>query len=208
MTVILKNHKNGKEREFDDKAEAEETRSELIGIGAKPENLEIIENGSENTSDSKARENGQNQSDGESSATQPTVVEAPEDAPDEPPERNLSDDPVEWFGDVGEFTYEKNGTTAINKKGLRVLQYWYDIEITESEVIVGPEETDQTFARVRATAEMPDGRTAVANGSAHVDRGDDPWLLVEMADTRAKSRVLLDITGMGAVAISELENEL
>lgn len=127
--------------------------------------------------------------------------------PDTPPERNLSDDPVEWFGDIGEFTYTKNGETAINKKGLRVLQYWYDISITDSDVIVGPEDTDNQMCRVRAKAQMPDGRTAVAHGSAHVDRGDDSFLLVEMADTRAKSRVLLDITGMGAVAVSELENE-
>jgi len=62
MTVILKNHKNGKERAFDDKGEAEETRSELIGIGAKPEDLEIIENGSEGTDDSKSQEGGQNPS--------------------------------------------------------------------------------------------------------------------------------------------------
>jgi len=137
-----------------------------------------------------------------------TDAELVEDIPDKPPERNLSDDPVEWFGDVGEFTYEKKGTTCINKKGLRVLEYWYDIDITDSEVLVGPEETDQQFARVRAEASMPDGRSAVAHGSAHVDRGDDPWLLTEMADTRAKSRVLLDITGMGAVAVAELDNEL
>jgi hypothetical protein len=138
------------------------------------------------------------------------VVEEPpiEQVPDSPPERNLSDDPVEWFGDIGEFTYTKKGTTCINKKGLRVLQYWYDIDNPDTELVVGPEETDHTFARSKATVEMPDGRTAVAHGSAHVDRGDDPWLLTEMSDTRAKSRVILDVTGMGAVAVSELENEL
>lgn len=138
---------------------------------------------------------------------EPDVVDKPEDVPDDPPERNLSDDPVEWFDSVGEFTYTKNGAKSINKKGLRVLQYWYDIEITDAEVIVGPEETDQQFCRVRAEAQMPDGRKAVAHGSAHVERGDDSYLLVEMADTRAKSRVLLDITGMGGIAVSELENE-
>jgi hypothetical protein len=142
--------------------------------------------------------------------SEPDVVEEPpiEQVPDNPPERNLSDDPVEWFGDIGEFTYTKKGTTCINKKGLRVLQYWYDIDNPDTELVVGPEETDHTFARSKATVEMPDGRTAVAHGSAHVDRGDDPWLLTEMSDTRAKSRVILDVTGMGAVAVSELENEL
>jgi len=138
---------------------------------------------------------------------EPTEAEIVQEQPDKP-DRNLSDDPVQWIEDAGNFTYQKNGKTAINKKGLRVLQHWYEINNPESEVIVGPEETEHEYCRVRAKAEMPDGRTAVAHGSAHIGRGDDSHLLVEMADTRAKSRVLLDITGMGAVAVSELQNEL
>jgi len=134
-------------------------------------------------------------------------AELVQEQPDKP-QRNLSDDPIQWIQDAGNFTYQKNGKTAINKKGLRVLQHWYDIDNPDSTVVVGPEDTDHTYCRVRAEAKMPDGRTAVAHGSAHVDRGDDSYLLVEMADTRAKSRVLLDITGMGAVAVSELQNEL
>lgn len=149
--------------------------------------------------------------DGAGESPQTTVVEsngseaAVTETPAEPPERDISDDPIEWLNrSAGEFVDTIQGTQAINKKGFRVLQYWYDID-TDSEVVVGPEETNFEYCRVRATAEMPDGQTAVAHGSAHVDRGDDKAILLEMADTRAKSRVLSDITGVGAVAVAELK---
>jgi len=51
------------------------------------------------------------------------------------------------------------------------------------------------------------GRQVEAFGSAHVDRGDDHFLLLEMADTRARKRALSIITGAGAVAVDELQNE-
>ena len=131
-------------------------------------------------------------------------VEAVRESRGELPDRQLTDDPIEWLqqGD-GELTTSIKGTTVITKKGFRVLQHKYDIS-TSSEVVVGPEETDHTFCRVKARAEMPDGRYAEAHASAHTDRGDDHFLLVSMADTRAKSRALSDITGVGAVAIEEM----
>jgi len=218
--------RDGDEKTFEDKQQFEDTR-DLLSQNDVDFDVEVPDNPDaeddlepEQTEDAQLSDEGKRTAQAEvvketdekatepvESSAEPDVVDS-ETLPEEPPERNLSDDPVQWFGNIGEFTYSKNGTTAINKKGLRVLQYWYDIGNPDSEVVVGPEDTDHTFARVRAEAEMPDGRTAVAHGSAHVDRGDDPWLLTEMADTRAKSRVILDITGMGAVAISELENEL
>jgi len=71
-----------------------------------------------------------------------------------------------------------------------------------------PEETDHEFCRVKAVAETAEDRTVEAFGSAHVDRGDDPWLLVEMAGTRARKRAISVATGAGAVAVAELKNEL
>lgn len=120
------------------------------------------------------------------------------------PDRELTNDPIEWLASGSdEFTTTIKGTTVITKKGFRVLQHKYDIS-TGSEVIVGPEENDHEFCRVKAWAEMPDGRRAEAHASAHVDRGDDHYLLVSMADTRAKSRALSDVTGVGSVAIEEM----
>lgn len=135
--------------------------------------------------------------------TEPVVAD---EVSDNPPERDITDDPIEWLNrSAGEFVDNIKGTDAINKKGFRVLQYWYDID-TDSEVVVGPEETEFQYCRVKAKATMPDGQQAVAHGSAHVDRGDDMPILLEMADTRAKSRALSDITGVGAVAVAELKD--
>lgn len=132
------------------------------------------------------------------------VVDAKEGT-DTLPDRDLTEDPIAWLQKgSGELTTTIKGTTVITKKGFRVLQHKYDISTT-SDVLVGPEETDMTFCRVKATAEMPDGRTAEAHASAHVDRGDDHFLLVSMADTRAKSRALSDVTGVGAVALEEMQ---
>jgi len=123
------------------------------------------------------------------------------------PERSVTDDPIAWLNrNANEFVDTIQGTQAINKKGFLVLQHFYDIDVT-SEVVVAPEETNFEYCRVKARAEMPDGRIAEAHGSAHVDREDDHYLLLEMADTRAKSRALSDITGVGAVAVAELKND-
>jgi hypothetical protein len=143
--------------------------------------------------------------DRESEPDEVVVDGAPvEDGGESLPDRELTDDPIEWLqkGD-GELTTSIKGTVVITKKGFRVLQHRYDIS-TGSDIVVGPEETAHEFCRVKAWAEMPDGRRAEAHASAHVDRGDDHYLLVSMADTRAKSRALSDVTGVGAVAIEEM----
>jgi len=212
MTVILKNHKNGKEREFDDKAEAAETRSELIGIGAKPGDLEIIENGGGNASDSEARENGENQSEqntGESTngAKEATVVtesepdEYTEQLPDDGP--SVDEDPLVWMPD--EFTDTIKGTTAINRKGFEVLAHHYDIEC-DTEHVVLPSETEYEYAVVKATAVDADGDTYGAYGEADISEEDmERPELLRYADTRAYKRSISRATGVGMVAVSELQ---
>jgi hypothetical protein len=135
---------------------------------------------------------------------QPVEVADDTQSTDQLPDRELTDDPIDWLAQGSdEFVTEIKGTPVITKKGFRVLQHRYDISTT-SEIVVGPEETDHEFCRVKATATMPDGRSAEAHASAHVDRGDDHFLLTSMADTRAKSRALSDVTGVGAVAVEEM----
>jgi len=120
-------------------------------------------------------------------------------------ERSVAEDPIDWV--PSDFTDEIDGSIAINRKGFEVLSHFYDIDV-DSEVVVAPEETDHEYCRVTATATTPDGRQCVAHGSAHVDRDDDHYLLLEMADTRARKRSLSIATGVGAVAVAELRNEV
>lgn len=129
----------------------------------------------------------------------------PEPEMDELPDRSVSDDPLSWM--PGHFIDQIDGTPAINRKGFEVLAHHYNISTT-SDLEVAPEDTDHEYVRVKARATTEDGREAEAYGSAHVDRGDDSELLLEMADTRARKRALSIATGVGVVAVAEMKNEV
>jgi len=184
-------------REFESRADAESACADLRELGVDPDDLEIVPP-TETDGGAVAVV------DGDESNTD--VIETDTgDAPDTLGERSVADDPIAWM--PGEFVDQIDGTEAINRKGFEVLAHFYDVSVT-ADLQTAPEETDHEFCRIKATAETADGRTVEAFGSAHVDRGDDPWLLVEMAGTRARKRAISVATGAGAVAVSELKNEL
>lgn len=197
---VLRDDANGNRRTFDTRADAEDARADLLALGATPEDMEIVPPTETDGSGAVEPE----VVDDEQADAQP--VETPDDnTPDTLGERSVADDPIAWM--PGEFVDQIDGTEAINRKGFEVLAHFYDVSVT-ADLQTAPEETDHEFCRVKATAETADGRTVEAFGSAHVDRGDDPWLLVEMAGTRARKRAISVATGAGAVAVEELKNEL
>jgi len=73
-----------------------------------------------------------------------------------------------------------------------------------------PGETDFEYAEFKAVATTQDGQEYSGFGSAHVDRmdGDDPYLLAELAETRAMKRATAWATGVGMTAYSEMSNSL
>lgn len=200
MSWKLRDNRRDNEREFESRAEVEEKREDLIGLGASPDDLEIL-------APNKA-------SDGGTETVEPDVVdqtephetqEAPSgsdayDLPDKPP---VDEDPLTWM--PRDFTDTIDGTEAINRKGYEVMAHHYGIG-TSSECLVGPEDTGFEFCRVKAIAVKEDGTEYTAHGSAHVDRGDDSFLLLEMADTRARKRAIAQATGVGMLAVEELQN--
>lgn len=127
------------------------------------------------------------------------VLGAPEDQlPDEGP--SVDEDPLVWMPD--EFTDTIDGTVAINRKGFEVLAHHYSIQcVTE---LCDPL-TNGNRVVFKATATDADGDTYTAFGSASVARGDDEGLVVEMADTRAYKRAISRATGVGMVAVEELQ---
>ena len=182
---------NGNSRTVETRAEAEDVKADMEQLGM---NVEI---------QSKATDGGTK------------VVETPENDPretDDTPTETLPDDgpsvdedPLTWMPD--EFTDVIDGTVSINRKGYEVMAHHYDIS-TNCTCVVGPEQTDFEFCRMQATATDADGNTYTAHGSAHVDRGDEKVLLLEMADTRARKRAVAQATGVGMVAVEELQNSL
>lgn len=215
MSFTLVNHRNEKVKTFDSRSTAEEKMGDMQGLGVSPDKLEIVHGAYESyaeyaenleTVGNQQASEGMSDSSTEVVEEEPDEVIEPEDYSEQIPDKpSVDTDPLAWM--PSEFTDTIDGSVAINRKGFSVLKQHYDISV-ESECVVGPEETDYTFCRVKAVAETPDGTRSEAHGSAHIERGDDPWLLLEMADTRAKKRSLSDATGIGMVAVSELQNDL
>lgn len=197
---------NDNTRWFPARGEAENAIEDLKGLVGDPEQIELVPPDADDAP-----------TDTPPTTSTAEVVEPTSDAADTAPdpatareaaklpERTVGEDPLNWV--PGDFIDVIDGTPAINRKGFEVLAWYYDVEV-HADIQVAPEDTSFEFCRVKATATTPSGRECQAFGSAHVDRGDDPWLLLEMADTRARKRALSIATGVGAVAVEELKNEV
>jgi len=136
----------------------------------------------------------------DSVATDAPTTDAEQSLPDDPP---VDVDPLTWM--PGHFVDQIDGEPAINRKGYEVLAHHYDIGV-RCDLVVPPEDKDHEFARARAVATTADGREYEAHAAAGVDRGDDSTLLTELADTRARKRALSAATGVGTIAVAELQH--
>jgi len=122
-------------------------------------------------------------------------------------DKDISDDPLSVM--PSHFVDRIQGTPVINRKGYAVLAEHYGIEVV-AEPVTLPGATDHTYAEFRAIATTEDGTEYSGFGSAHVDRqdGDDPYLLAELAETRAMKRAVAWATGVGMTAKAEMEGSL
>jgi len=196
---IVKDAERGSTRPVDSRAEAEEVADELKSLGA---DVEIIPPNEDHSV--------------EPPQTDAHPVEEP---PDEAPPENIEsdtdgydlpdggpsvdEDPLVWMPD--EFTDQIDGSVAINRKGFEVLAHHYDIQC-RTELVETL--TTEVSVVMKAVATDADGDEYSAFGSASKERGDDAGLLIEMADTRAYKRAISRATGVGMVAVEELQNEL
>lgn len=200
---IVRDTSRGTDRPCDTRAEAEETRDDMIALGADPGDIEI------ETADDMERANVTDDGDvvvqGGTSDDEvdADVVDMTDDdgdgydLPDDPP---VDTDPLVWMPD--EFQDEIDGTIAINRKGFEVLAHHYDIQ-TQTDMV---ERTEEIVVH-KATAETADGLVYTAYGEAHASE-DTPTQLVRLSDTRAYKRAVSRATGVGLVAVAELQNEL
>jgi hypothetical protein len=214
MTWTIK-AESGEERTVDSRAEAESVRNDMEQLGM---SCEII------APDETKTDGGQAETD-----DSPRVIPDGEILPhdyDEPnhPEQTESDDddgdsadgattnipenpdidknPVEWLPDHLIDTVE--GVPTISRKGYCIVCQQYGVSI-ESESIVRSSDTEFEYAEFRAVAVDSDGKAYSGFGTAHVERGDDPYLLNELAETRAMKRAATWATGVGLTAVEEME---
>jgi len=206
----LVNHRGEKTKTFDSRAAATENRDDMVGLGASPEDFEIVQ-GEYSYAEYQASEADANavaQSDG---GTEPEVVESDPEVvdesvtdqlPDDGP--SISEDPLTWM--PNEFIKTVDGTPTITRKGYEVLAHHYDVQ-GGTEMVVSPVETDMEYAVHKATVTDADGEEYSAYGEAHAsDNGVEN--IVRMSDTRAYKRAVSRATGVGTVAIEELQNDL
>lgn len=199
----VRDTKRGTERECSGRPDAEETKADMISLGASPEQLEIVTPETDGGTETVEPEVVDNASDELEGA--PDVIESVDDLPDEKPS-NVDQDPIEWVPD--HFIDEIQGVPTLNRKAYCVLAERYGISVT-AEPVTLPSETDFEYAEFRAIATTEDGHEYSGFGSAHVNRqdGDDPHLLAELAETRALKRAASWATGVGMTAVEEMQGE-
>lgn len=207
--------KKGNTRDVDSKSEAEETKDDLIQLGADPRHVEIRPPGDEKVhtvEDGEAIQQG-GSVDSDASADGGTeVVEEPEPVTPEEHQsakaevvapEELSKDPIGFLERINnDFVNTIKGKPAISKQGFRFIQREFEIS-TESEVVQWID--DPLGCVVWAKAELPGGYSAEAHGEGYQfesDVSDNEF--VRYADTRAKNRAISDLTSAGALAVSEL----
>jgi len=222
MTIYLHNQRKEQVRELESRAEAEDQKKKLIELGMSPDNLAIT------TED--PRDNTETKSDGGSQDVEVVdndhgqeVIESVEseidaakekretDALDEAAEAvdelqaNVDTDPLDVL--PGYMITMVDGKPSLNKRGISVLAYHYDIDVKEREVVAYPHETEYETAVVEIMVEGPDGRTFSGIGEAHVDETPKHQLL-RMSETRAYKRAVIFATGTGIVGYQEMVGSL
>jgi hypothetical protein len=192
MTFILENSRSGKTREFETRAEAEDQKQQMVGLGVDPEDLEITQ-----------AENPRSDGGPEVEMVDHTPEDTEEyDLPEDGP--SVDEDPLVWMPD--EFTDQIDGTVAINRKGFEVIAHHYGIECKTNMVIL-PTETNREYVAHEAVATDAEGHVYAAYGEA--DQSEvDTTQLIRMSDTRAYKRAVSRASGVGMVAVEELQGEL
>lgn len=229
MTFILTDD-NGTTREFQTRSEAEEVKADLEGLGA---DVEIEHKGGEtgdvdaeviNMTDGGDTDNvddeplpgvdicsqcGNEINDGHcpncDGDIEPEAIEASTKEALDTLSESMDEDPLNVL--PGYMTTPVDGTPSLNKRGVSVLAYHYDIDVVERDVVAYPHDHDFQTAVVEMMVESGDGRTFSGIGEAHVEETPKHQLL-RMAETRAYKRAVIFATGTGIVSYQEMVEQL
>ena len=184
---------NGKSRTVDTRSQAEEIAEDMEALGMSVEITEIgTDGGSVDVVDH---------------TDEKRMQEPKADDLDALAEKDISEDPLSVM--PGHFVDTIQGVPTINRKGYAVLAEHFGVSVV-AEPVTLPGDTDFEYAEFKAIATTEDGTEYSGFGSAHVDRmdGDDPYLLAELAETRAMKRACAWATGVGMTAYEEMSGSL
>ena len=184
---------NGKSRTVDTRSQAEEIAEDMEALGMSVEITEIgTDGGSVDVVDH---------------TDEKRMQEPKAEGIDALAEKDISEDPLSVM--PGHFVDTIQGVPTINRKGYAVLAEHFGVSVV-AEPVTLPGDTDFEYAEFKAIATTKDGTEYSGFGSAHVDRmdGDDPYLLAELAETRAMKRATAWATGVGMTAYEEMSGSL
>jgi len=237
INAKLVNHAKDKEREFESVEEAKDTRQDLIGIGASPESLEVVEMDSEaDEGDDSSAENNE----GEPRPTEPVNEETESEAT----QGDIEEEALNEAEELAEEMNRENKTEAVEAQPVEpeepieklshdpitflknvnddFVNYIHgkpaiskkgfrfiqrEFEISTESEVVEVLD-DPLGCIVWAKAELPDGYSAEAHGEGYQFEKDvEDNEFVRYADSRAKNRAISDLTSAGALAVSELSGE-
>jgi hypothetical protein len=191
---------NGNTNEFDSRSEAEAEKEELERMGM---DLELIPPNGETAEKTDGGQPQPQPKPDPQKPAEPEVIESNDTTTTDIPENpDIDKDPVEWL--PSHFIDTIQGTPTINRKGYCVICSKFDVSV-QSEAIVRSSETEFEYAEFEATAVDSDGNEYSGFGTAHIERGDDRFMLNELAETRAMKRAATWATGIGITAIEEMQ---
>lgn len=195
---------NGNERPVDSRSEAEEVKEEMEQLGMTVEIEAPKESDGGATDDSMPEEPIDVPRSVQNSGPEEPASDGSESGP-LIADMNLSDDPLDVLPSY--MITQVDGKPSLNKRGVSVLAYHFDIDVVDREVVAYPHETEYETAVVQFMVKGADGRKFSGMGEAHVDETPKHQLL-RMAETRAYKRAVIFATGTGIVGYQELMDEL
>jgi len=186
-------------REVETYAEAEETKNDMVSLGANPDDLEITE---KDGVDAEIIDHSPDTDESDETTAQPPEPQETAtdgyDLPDNPP---MDTDPLSWI--PSDFVDNIDGTTAINRKGYEVLGQHFDRDC-QTEMVVSPVETYGEYCVHKAVADN-NGTLYTAFGEAYYENEGNE--MVRYSDTRSYKRALARATGVGMLAVEELRKD-
>lgn len=209
MTFVVRDTSRDTERECSSRSEAEETKADMVSLGANPEDIEIIA--------PKASDGGTESVEAEPVAD--TTVEE-ETEPQPAQEQEILTEANEAIDQLGEelgtdplsilpshMIDEISGQPAINKRGYAMIAERYGIETT-ADVVEYPWDNPENRCVAKATAVTEDGKTYTGWATASVEDGDMSEQIIELAETRSLKRSISWASGVGIVSYQEMMSEL
>lgn len=222
MTWLLVNNDDGNTKRFESRAKAEEKKVELEGIGA---DIELEQKGVDEVDAEvidMSTDGGNTDNDDDEPLPGVDVCSQCGSEIDDGHCPNCESDMVtkEALDTLGEsiendplnvlpkymITWVDEKPT-LNKRGVSVLAYHYDISVTDRDVVAYPHDHEYETAVVEIMVEGGDGRTFSGIGEAHADETPKHQLL-RMAETRAYKRAVIFATGTGIVSYQEMTGQL